>query len=76
MDLKKLAVQVGQINHDEMRARRKIYNKIFWETHLLAAQSEGRGISFQTMLILLSHHKLIDDEKALRWVFSYTVLRL
>jgi hypothetical protein len=56
---------VPGLNHDEVRRRRKVYNRVFWEARLLA-QGDARGIPFIQMLLLLAHHKLIDDDKALK----------
>lgn len=64
VDLQKLAANIERINFADIRARRKVYNRLFWEAHLLDAN--GKGISFQNMLLLLAHYKLIDDEKALK----------
>lgn len=65
LDLRKLAKNLQQLDHDEVRRRRKVYNRVFWEARLLA-QSDPRGIPFIQMLLLLAHHKLIDDDKALK----------
>jgi voltage-dependent calcium channel len=65
LDLTKLAKNLQQLDHDEVRRRRKVYNRVFWEARLLA-QGDARGIPFIQMLLLLAHHKLIDDDKALK----------
>jgi hypothetical protein len=65
LDLRKLAKNLSTINSEEIWRRRKVYNRLYWEARLLS-QGDVKGISFQSMLILLSHYKLIDDEKALK----------
>lgn len=65
LDLRKLASNLQTLDQEETRRRRKIYNRLFWEARLLA-QEDPKGVSFQRMLLLLSHHKLIDDHKALK----------
>jgi voltage-dependent calcium channel len=65
LDLRKLAKNLQRLDHDEVRRRRKVYNRVFWEARLLA-QGDPRGIPFIQMLLLLAHHKLIDDDKALK----------
>ena len=53
-----------------------MYNALFWEARLLA-QKDPKGIPFIQMLLLLAHHKLIDDNKALKWVlFTFEWNRL
>jgi hypothetical protein len=50
----------------DVKRRRKVYNRLYHEAML---DSEGeKGISFTSMLLLLAHYRLIDDEKALRCV--------
>lgn len=68
IDIRKLADQIDQIDYTVIRARRKAYNRLFWEANFL--DPHNKGISFQNMLLLLSHHKLVDDEKALKYVMS------
>ncbi|KAG8797574.1 calcium channel protein, partial [Serendipita sp. 399] len=65
LDLRKLFSNLNGLDRDQARRRRKLYNNLFWEARLLA-QSDSRGISFQRMLLLLCHYKLIDDRNALK----------
>ncbi|KIM32076.1 hypothetical protein M408DRAFT_63194 [Serendipita vermifera MAFF 305830] len=64
LDLRKLGRNLDNLDHDEVRRRRKLYNRVFWEARMLA-QTDGR-IPFSSMLLMLAHHKLIDDDKALK----------
>jgi voltage-dependent calcium channel len=66
LDLRKLAKNLSTMDSEEIRRRRKLYNRLYWEASLLLSQGDVKGISFQSMLTLLSHYKLIDDEKALK----------
>ena len=64
LDLAKLARAVGAINLAEVKQRKHLYNRLYYEATLEA--EGGRGISFTNMLVLLSHYRLIDDDKALQ----------
>jgi hypothetical protein len=64
LDLEKLQAAISHIDPEQIRARRRRYNRIWHEARL--SEEPGLGISFTTMLFLLAHHKLIDDEKALQ----------
>lgn len=55
---------LSTIDHGQIRGRRAAYNRLYQEA-LAIAGPEG-GISFNEVLILLAHHKIIDDEKALK----------
>jgi voltage-dependent calcium channel len=62
MDLAKLNAILDGIDYTKIRKRRAIYCRLYHE----ASISHGRrGISFNDMLILLAHHKLIIDGEAL-----------
>ena len=67
LDLRRLDRNLEGLDHDAVRRRRKLYNRVFWEARLLA-QGDARGIPFPSMLLMLTHHKLIDDDKALKYV--------
>jgi len=55
---------LSTIDYGQVRRRRTAYNRLYQEA--LAMTGPERGISFNDMLILLAHHKIIDDEKALK----------
>lgn len=65
VDLFKLARALNAIDPAEVRERRRLYNHLYHEA-IIEAEENPRGISFSSMLVLLAHYKLIDDEKALR----------
>lgn len=71
LDLRRLAKNLSTLDNEEIRKRRRLYCRIYWEAQFQSRQDpQDRGISFRDMLLLLAHHKLIDDEKALRYVFG------
>ncbi len=55
---------LSTIDYAQTRRRRAAYNRLYQEA--LAIANPERGISFNDMLILLAHHKIIDDENALK----------
>ncbi|TDL23428.1 hypothetical protein BD410DRAFT_897507 [Rickenella mellea] len=63
LDLNKLRKVLAGIDHASIRKRRSIYSKIYHEARI--TQEPGKGISFTGMLLMLAHHKLIDDREAL-----------
>jgi len=63
--LVKLARALNAIDPAEVRERKRLYNHLYHEA-MIEAESNLRGISFSSMLVLLAHYKLVDDEKALR----------
>lgn len=64
VDVRKLRHRIAQIDYSKVRERRRQYVRLFNEAKL--SEEPGRGISFTSMLLMLSHYKLIDDEKALQ----------
>lgn len=66
LDTSTLARVLHTMDMSEIKRRRRVYNRLYHEAML---DSEGeKGISFTSMLLLLAHYRLIDDEKALRCV--------
>ncbi|KAI0031009.1 Ion transport protein-domain-containing protein [Vararia minispora EC-137] len=63
INLRKLTTAVGQIDFAEIRRRRNLYSRLYHEA--IITHEQGKGISFTNMLMLLAHHKLIDDKEAL-----------
>jgi hypothetical protein len=63
LNMRRLNSMLNGVDYAEVRARRQVYNRLFYEARIL---EEDPGISFTNMLLLLAHHKLIDDSKALR----------
>jgi hypothetical protein len=55
---------VRQIDLTKVRERRRVFARLYHEARI--SEEPGRGISFTSMLFMLAHYKLIDDEKALQ----------
>ena len=66
IDLRLLRTSIDRLPVEEIRGRRRSFN-ILYEEAMISA--EKRGISFTAMLLMLAHHKFIDDNKALRYYF-------
>lgn len=64
VDLKKLNERLNQIDVAKVRERRRRYN-IFFEEVMVSADPD-KGISFTTVLMILSHYNIISDSKSLR----------
>jgi len=62
VDFGKLEAVLGGLDYAAIRKRRAIYSRLYHEARI---SDQGRGISFNNMLILLAHHKLIVDGDAL-----------
>lgn len=61
--LRKLNRLLNKMDSEKIRERRADYLRIYHEANVMYYR--GKGISFTEMLILLAHHKLIDDWEAL-----------
>lgn len=61
--VRKLNKLLNQIDFREIRKRRAVYMRIYHEANV--TYHRGKGISFTEMLVLLAHHKLINDREAL-----------
>jgi hypothetical protein len=64
-DPRKLDTILSRINFGLIRLRRQTYEHLYWEA--CVTDDYGKGISFTSMLLLLCHYKLIDDEQALKY---------
>ncbi|WWC62542.1 uncharacterized protein I303_105138 [Kwoniella dejecticola CBS 10117] len=64
VDIRRLEDQIAHIDYRKVRERRLLFARLYSEAKI--SEEEGRGISFTSMLMMLSHYKLIDDEKALQ----------
>lgn len=62
---RKLDTILSRIDFDLIRHRRQTYDHLYWEA--CVTDDYGKGISFTSMLLLLCHYKLIDDEQALKY---------
>ncbi|KAI6015330.1 Ion transport protein-domain-containing protein [Pisolithus orientalis] len=63
VNLKKLNNILNKIDHSSVRKRRNTYGRLYHEAHIVSLPTGG--LSFTDMLLLLAHHKLIDDREAL-----------
>lgn len=61
--MSKLNRILGGIDNVKIRKRRTLFSRIYHEA--MISQEPGKGISFTNMLLMLAHHKLIDDREAL-----------
>ncbi|KAG8215839.1 Ion transport protein-domain-containing protein [Butyriboletus roseoflavus] len=61
--VRKLNRLLNKIDFKEIRKRRGVYNRIYHEANVMFYRRGG--ISFTDMLVLLAHHKLIDNREAL-----------
>ena len=66
LDLGKLESILNGIDYLEIRKRRAVYSRLYHEA--IISHQPGRGLSFNDMLVLLAHHKLIVDGEALMYV--------
>ena len=63
VNLRKLNAALNKIDYTEIRRRRNLYSRLYHEANI--THEQGKGISFTNMLMLLAHHKLIEDKDAL-----------
>ena len=64
LDLRKLQRVLAEAPVDDIKIRRMQMN-MFYEEVLVSADPD-RGISFNTLLMILAHYKVINDNKSLR----------
>lgn len=69
IDIRKLNARLAELPISEIRRRRQRMN-IFYEEVLVSADPD-RGISFNSLLMILAHYKVINDNKSLRYVSSH-----
>lgn len=63
LDVGKINRALDNLDNAKIRKKRTLYAKVYNEA--MISQEPGKGISFTNMLLLLAHHKLIDDREAL-----------
>ncbi|KAI9839940.1 MAG: hypothetical protein M1819_000132 [Sarea resinae] len=63
VDLEKLRQKLAQIPVQEIRARRRVL-ALFYEEIMFSADPE-RGISFNSILMIMIHYRVINDSKSL-----------
>jgi hypothetical protein len=72
IDLEKLNRRLAQLPIAEIRRRRRRMN-IFYE-EVLVSSDPDRGVQFTSLLMILAHHKVINDNKSLRYVTLTQIL--
>ena len=63
INLTKLNGILSGLDNNKIRKRRTLYARMYNEA--MISQEPGKGISFTNMLLMLAHHKLIEDREAL-----------
>ena len=63
LDPAKLQANLNGIDRAAVKRRKNLYNRLYHEARI--SHEPGKGISFTNVLLLLAHHKLIDDKEAL-----------
>lgn len=66
IDLDKLNRCLAELPVNEIRRRRQRMNTFYEE--VLVSSDPDRGIQFTSLLLILAHHKVINDNKSLRCV--------
>jgi len=65
IDIAKLNARLRDMPIQEIRERRRTL-ELFYQEMLLSARANDKRIKFDQVLMELAHHKIIDDNKALR----------
>jgi hypothetical protein len=66
IDIAKLNRCLSELPVAEIRRRRRRMNTFYEE--VLVSSDPDRGIQFSSLLMILAHHKVINDNKSLRYV--------
>jgi len=66
IDIDKLNRRLAELPTAETRRRRQRMNTFYEE--VLVSIDPDRGIQFTSLLMILAHHKVINDNKSLRYV--------
>jgi len=69
IDLAKLNKRMSELPIAEIRRRRQRMNTFYEE--VLVSSDPDRGIQFTSLLMILAHYKVINDNKSLRYVFIW-----
>jgi hypothetical protein len=69
IDLEKLNQRLSSLPVGEIRRRRQRMNTFYEE--VLVSSDPDRGIAFTSLLMILAHHKVINDNKSLRCVIRF-----
>lgn len=70
IDLVKLNQRLASLPVQEIRRRRQRMNTFYEE--VLVSSDPDRGVQFTALLMILAHHKVINDNKSLRYVACLT----
>lgn len=68
MNISRLNRQLSSLDYADIRRRKQRFESIYYEATLIAelpANAAKGGIPFHEMLMLVAHHKLINDDEAL-----------
>lgn len=71
VDLNALNRRIAMIPIHKIRRQRHIYT-LFYEECLVSANKEY-GVSFTSVLLILAHYKIINDNKSLKYYLSLRV---
>lgn len=66
IDIKKLNRRLAELPIAEIRRRRQRMNTFYEE--VIVSSDPDRGIQFTSLLMILAHHKVINDNKSLRYM--------
>jgi hypothetical protein len=69
IDIEKLNRRLAELPIAEIRRRRQRMNTFYEE--VLVSSDPDRGISFTSLLMILAHYKVINDNKSLRYVGTF-----
>jgi hypothetical protein len=70
IDLARLNQRLAELPIAEIRRRRARMNTFYEE--VLVSSDPDRGIQFTSLLMILAHYKVINDNKSLRYVAHST----
>lgn len=68
INLDKLNARLAQLPINEIRRRRTRMNTFYEE--VIVSSDPDKGIAFTSLLMILAHHKVINDNKSLRYVYD------
>lgn len=68
IDLARLNERLAALPVEQIRRRRQRMNTFYEE--VLVSSDPDRGIQFTSLLMILAHYKVINDNKSLRYVNS------
>lgn len=66
IDIDKLNQRLALLPISDIRRRRARMNTFYEE--VIVSSDPDRGIAFNALLMILAHHKVINDSKSLRYV--------